>query len=70
MLILGSSVMSYLDEVMNVHVIMALGMEKTKQLNSAESEVSFDSTELLFLIRITSSGSTKNIGGTVRKSTY
>ena len=70
MLILGSSVMSYPDEVMNVHVIMALGMEKTEQLNSAESEVSFDSRELLLLTRITSSGSTKNIGGTVKKSTY
>ena len=70
MLILGSSVKSYPDEVMNVHVIMALGMEKTEQLNSAESEVSFDSRELLLLTRITSSGSTKNIGGTVKKSTY
>ena len=69
MLILGLSVMLFPDEVINIHVIMALGMEKTEQLNSAESEVSFDSTELLLLIRITSSGSTKNIGGTVR-STY
>ena len=55
------------DEVTQLHVIMARGLENTEQQNTAESEVSLDSTELLYLTRVTSTGSTKNVGGTVIK---